>query len=49
MDGTEILRASDSTEILVYQAVVHRAREAKDDLDRALAARIIETLGQALK
>lgn len=49
IDGLEILRTDDPTELLVYQAVVVKAREARDLMDRALAARIIETLGQALK
>lgn len=49
IDGLEILRATDPAEILVYQAVVRRAREVKDQQDRNLAVRIVETLGQALK
>ena len=44
-----LLHLEDPTEILVYQAVVKRASERRDEMDRALAARIIETLGQALK
>lgn len=49
MDGLEVLRASDPTEILAYRAVVEKALEARDRHDQRLAARIIEALGRSLR